>query len=488
MNKILNSMAIRTLVLLFAASVTFAQTFAQDRVPFRQAELDQMLAPVALYPDSLLSQVLMASTYPLEVVQAARWSRANPGLKGQDAVRAVERVDWDPSVKSLAAFPQILAMMDEKFDWTERLGEAFLAQQADVMDSVQGLRRRAEAAGNLRSSEQMRVAREGEVITIRQPAPEIVYVPYYNPVVVYGPWWWPAYPPVYWGPPAYYVVHPHRPGFFWGPGIVISANFFFGRPDWHQRHVTVVHNYITHVTVNRNVVATNVRPVAWQHDSRHRRDAPFRNPEARQRFEEIRAASADTRRGADRRDAAPERREDRRDAVQERREDKRVKPAAQTETRTTQPDTRRAQPETRSAQPETRSVQPDTRNAQPDRNARPERSERSAPQANDRRGEDRHGERERRDAQRPQMRSANPQPAVVAPIVRSEPRPAAPAVNTQAAPRAVASKPESRPVASAPNPAPRAEHNNPRGNGGGRDHDKDNQRERSAHRDNDRKS
>ena len=183
------------LALLLAASAAFAQ----DRVPFRQAELDQMLAPVALYPDSLLSQVLMASTYPLEVVQAARWSRANPGLKGQDAVRAVEHMDWDPSVKSLTAFPQILTMMDEKLEWTRRLGEAFLAQQADVMDTVQGLRRRAEAAGNLRSSEQMRVAREGEVITIHQPAPEVVYVPYYNPAVVYGPWWWPAYPPVYWG-------------------------------------------------------------------------------------------------------------------------------------------------------------------------------------------------------------------------------------------------------------------------------------------------
>src|SRR5512142_1269857 len=110
---------------------------------FSQPELDQMLAPIALYPDPLLSQILMASTYPLEIVEAARWSRANPSLKGDDAVRAVQQRDWDPSVKSLVAFPQILQMMDEKLDWTERLGDAFLAQEAQVMDTVQNLRQKA---------------------------------------------------------------------------------------------------------------------------------------------------------------------------------------------------------------------------------------------------------------------------------------------------------------------------------------------------------
>src|SRR5688572_20476157 len=142
MKTVFKSVMTRLLAVLLAASVSFGQTFAQDRVPFRQEELDQMLAPIALYPDSLLSQVLMASTYPLEVVQASRWSRANPRLKGQDAVRAVEGMDWDPSVKSLVAFPQVLTAMDQKLEWTERLGEAFLAQQSDVMDTVQNLRRR----------------------------------------------------------------------------------------------------------------------------------------------------------------------------------------------------------------------------------------------------------------------------------------------------------------------------------------------------------
>jgi hypothetical protein len=404
---------------LLTLTLTVPAAFAQERVPFRQEELDQMLAPIALYPDSLLSQILMASTYPLEVVQASRWSRANPGLTGQDAVRAVERMDWDPSVKSLTAFPQVLTMMDQKLEWTERLGEAFLAQQADVMDAVQGLRRRAEATGNLRSSEQMRVGRQGEVIYIEQPAPEIVYVPYYNPIVVYGAWWWPAYPPVYWAPfPAYYVGPGHRPAFFWGSGIVISAGFFFGHFDWHRRHATVVHN---HVTVNRTTVIHQPgKRVVWDHNPAHRRGVPFRNPDARQRYEQSRAA-ADTRRDAGRGDIArTERRADdsRTADNRQRRLDERARP---------------------SIQPNTRLAQPETRSTQPDRNVRPERS---TPQANDR-----HGERsENRDAPRPQPRSAEPRPAAIAPVVRPNPAPAAAAPTVRAQPR-----PEPRPAAPAAN-------------------------------------
>lgn len=259
---------VRALALLLAASAASAQ----DRVPFRQEELDQMLAPIALYPDSLLSQILMASTYPLEVVQAARWSRANPGLSGQDSVQAVESMDWDPSVKSLTAFPQVLSMMNERLEWTERLGEAFLAQQADVMDSIQGLRRRAEAAGNLETHDRMRVARQGEVIAIEPPAPGVIFVPYYDPLVVYGPWWWPLFPPVYWAPPPRYVVAAYRPAFAWSSGIVISAGFFFGRFDWPHRHVQVVR--VHHYHANARPVRVHVD---WRHDPAHRRGVPFRH-------------------------------------------------------------------------------------------------------------------------------------------------------------------------------------------------------------------
>jgi hypothetical protein len=267
----------------------------QAEAAFAQEDLDRMLAPIALYPDALLSQILMAATYPLEVVEAARWSRANPGLQGDQAVRAVEQRAWDPSVKSLAAFPQILAMMDEKIDWTERLGSAFLAQQPQVMDSVQNLRQRAYAAGTLRSDNQIRVESQGPAIMIVPANPEIVYVPYYDPTVVYGNWWWPA-PPVYWAPWGGY--HPPYPGFFlsWGTGIPVISGFFFGGFDWwgHRAHVVNVHPYYYSRTVvttrrtdarNRVVVRNvNAAPGVWQHDPAHRRGAPYRDASARQRY------------------------------------------------------------------------------------------------------------------------------------------------------------------------------------------------------------
>jgi len=268
-----------------AVVLTGGVAFAQDRRDFSQQELDQMLAPIALYPDALLSQVLMAATYPVEVVQAARWSRANAHLTGEAAARAVESMDWDPSVKSLAAFPQILERMDEKIDWTERLGEAFIAQELQVMDTIQYLRRRAAAAGHLGPSERMRVVRQGDYISIEPVDPQVVYVPYYNPVVVYGSWWWPAYPPVDWAPwPGYYVSRGYAPTYLWGSGIAIRIGFFFGHFDWPHRHVNVVHHHPPKVVVHKETravhrppVAPEPKPVRWQHDPRHRRGAPFRH-------------------------------------------------------------------------------------------------------------------------------------------------------------------------------------------------------------------
>ncbi len=278
------------LVLLVSASVAFAQTPpAQRRAAATQQELDQMLAPIALYPDSLLSQIFMASTYPLEVVEAARWSRANPALTGQQAVEAVEQRDWDASVKSLAAFPQILAMMDQQIEWTARLGDVFIAQEPQVMETVQSLRQKAYEAGNLRSTEQAQVYRQGEAYAIEPASPEVVYVPYYDTRVVYGPWWWPAYPPVYWAPwPGYYAYPGYRAGFVWGPGIAVGAGFFFSSCDWHRRHVTVVN--VTNVFVNRQVIVNrpvpvrNGQPVVWQHDPGHRRGVPYHIASVQQRF------------------------------------------------------------------------------------------------------------------------------------------------------------------------------------------------------------
>ena len=253
----------------------------REEVPlFSQAELDQMLAPVALYPDQLLSQLLMAATYPLEVVQAARWSREHPGLQGQEAVRAVDDKAWDPSVKSLVAFPNLLAQMDADLEWTERLGDAFLAQQQQVMDTIQDLRERAYAAGNLRSGEQVRVIREREVIYVRPAYPDIVYVPYYDPFTVYGSWWWPQYRPVYWAPwPGYLTLgYASHGGFFWGAGFNLGVSFFFSDWDWHDHYVRVVDYrpfyyrrppYVQHI---------------WVHDYHHRRGVPYRHQALERRF------------------------------------------------------------------------------------------------------------------------------------------------------------------------------------------------------------
>ena len=264
---------------------------------FSQQELDQMLAPVALYPDQLLSQILMASTYPLEVVEAARWSRANPNLSGEDAVRANQQRNWDPSVKSLTAFPHILQMMDEKLDWTERLGDAFLSQQAQVMDSVQKLRQKAYAAGNLKSNDEVRVEPEGQTIVVEPANPEVVYVPYYDPAFVYGTWWWPAYPPIYWAPwPGYYV----ESGFAWGVGIIITTGFFFGDCDWHHHRVNVVnvntfyYNRMLH-DGSRVRPIENSTPGEWHHDPEHRRGVPYRDISLRNQYGRM-GASPESRR------------------------------------------------------------------------------------------------------------------------------------------------------------------------------------------------
>ena len=270
---------------------TQQNTPRQSRPAFTQQELDQMLAPIALYPDSLLSQILMASTYPLEVIEAARWSKANPNIKGDQAVQAVAENTWDPSVKSLVAFPQILLMMDEKLNWMERLGDAFLSQQQAVMDTVQHLRQKASDAGNLTSNDQIHVAQQGPAIVVEPANPQVVYVPYYNPMVMYGPWWWPAYPPVYWAPwPGYFYGPRFGVGFAWGIGIGIGPGFFFGGFNWPYRHVNIVNvnNFYYHpVNINRGTT--------WAHDPDHRRGVSYRDMGLRQQFGRM-SASPEARR------------------------------------------------------------------------------------------------------------------------------------------------------------------------------------------------
>ncbi|MFN2643558.1 MAG: DUF3300 domain-containing protein [Burkholderiales bacterium] len=172
---------------------------AQARI-FNQAELDALLAPIALYPDPLLNDVVDASLYPDEVAQAAAWSRANPQLQGDAALRTVEHTPWHPSVKALVAYPEVLARMGESPQWVADLGEAYATHGPYIQTTVQQLRARAQASGYLQSDPYQQVYTEGSEIVVQPAVPNVAYVPYYNPYVVYGTWWWPAYRPVYWRP------------------------------------------------------------------------------------------------------------------------------------------------------------------------------------------------------------------------------------------------------------------------------------------------
>ncbi|WP_404360542.1 DUF3300 domain-containing protein [Methylotuvimicrobium sp. KM1] len=293
----------KTIIMLLIALLSYVPTASaqQENPAFSQAELDQMLAPIALYPDVLLSQILVAATYPLEVVEAARWSAANPGLEGEQAVTAVEHQAWDPSVKALVAFPEVLNRMNEDLNWTRALGDAFLFQEAQVMGSVQNLRQRAYEAGNLNSTNNARVVRENQVIVIEPANPQVVYVPYYNPQVVYGSWWWPGYAPVYWGPPP--GIHLNL-GFNWGwgRGIFVSPGFFFSSFDWYRRQTVVVHRRHNYYHRPHFVSGRHIRYAdypRWRHNSNHRRGVAYRHDSLQRQFGTSRRSGngyADTRR------------------------------------------------------------------------------------------------------------------------------------------------------------------------------------------------
>ena len=258
--------------------------------PFSPAELDQILAPIALYDDALLSQVLMAATYPLEVVEASRWQQANPALTGDAAVKAVADKTWDVSVKSLVAFPTVLKRMNDHLDWTQKLGDALLGQQDDVAASIQRLRAKAAAAGTLKTGAgpQYTVSAEAQggetVYAIAQSSPQVVYVPSYDPNTAYGAWSNPAYPPTYW-PLGGALLR----GLVWGAGIAAAGALFggwrwgYGSGGWGNSYTTVNVNRAVNIdrNFNRNTIGTGDR---WQHQVDHRRGVAYRDPATRQQF------------------------------------------------------------------------------------------------------------------------------------------------------------------------------------------------------------
>lgn len=322
----LRSLAWLVIVLLTVPVQTIAQS-QQQAAPqpsaptFRPEQLDQMLAPIALYPDPLLAQVLTASTYPLEIVQADRFAKQNKGLKGDQLLHAAKDKDWDPSVKAMLQFPEVLSMMSEKLDWTQNLGDAFLAQQRDVMDAVQRLRVKAYESGNLKSTkeqvvkvdtayqltqpqgqvaqpapQQVQVVQPPPQVIVIQPAnPQVVYVPAYNPTVVYGVWAYPAYPPYPYYPPGYVAG---AAAFSFVAGVAVGSAWGAWGCGWHHGDVNVNVNRYNSFTQNNYVnaqkyqVNNNIKNSTWQHNPEHRKGAQYRDPTTAQRYGQQRAGAA----------------------------------------------------------------------------------------------------------------------------------------------------------------------------------------------------
>jgi uncharacterized protein DUF3300/endosialidase-like protein len=262
---------------------------AQQQSLLGTAQLDQLVAPIALYPDPLLAQVLMASTYPLEIVQADRFAKANKKLKGDRLTQALDKQDWDASVKQLVSTPTVLAMMSDQLDWTEKLGDAVLAQQADLMDAIQRLRGQAQANDKLGTTKQQKVTvsqkANKQLIEIEPASPDVVYVPYYDPAVVYGAWPYPDYPPYYYPPPAGYVYGGAiARGLAWGAAFAIG-NELWDSIDWDRGDINVNIDR----NVNRNVDRNFEK---WEHNSYHRRGVSYNSDAVKNKFAKGNARAA----------------------------------------------------------------------------------------------------------------------------------------------------------------------------------------------------
>lgn len=293
------SLSLLALLLALAAPVpTLAaegENGAASEQVFRSEELDQILAPLALYPDALLAQVLMAATYPGDVADAVTWSTNHPDATGDDAVRQVSDQPWDPSVQSLVAFPAVLITLGQDPAWVQKVGDAFLAQPDAVMDSVQRLRQQAKAAGNLESNEQQKVTEQPasttqvtssggssqQTIVIESADPQVVYVPSYNPTVVYGTWPYPSYPPVYYPPP---------PGYYFGTAIATGIGFaagvaiidsLWGDCNWGGGDIDIDVNRYNNINSNRQI---NTGDKTWKHNAVNRDGVPYRDRASREQY------------------------------------------------------------------------------------------------------------------------------------------------------------------------------------------------------------
>lgn len=293
-NAFMWAVAVSFVLLVIVPPASFAQT-AGEKPLLKPEELDQMIAPIALYPDSLLAQIFMAATYPIEIVEADRFAKKHKDLKGEKLLEAAKNEDWDPTVKSLLEFPDVLAMMSEKLDWTTKLGDAFLAQQKDVMDSVQRLRHKAQEAGNLKTTKEQKVIVEKETIIIQPSNPQVIYVPTYSPTVVYGTWAYPAYPPYPYYPPGYGAAAATF-GFIAGVAVG-SSGCCWGSWNWGHGDVDIDidHNYNFNKNNYNKVNAQKYQDrlqttrgqqgrQKWQHNPENRKGVAYRDNATAQRF------------------------------------------------------------------------------------------------------------------------------------------------------------------------------------------------------------
>ena len=273
---------------LFAGQAASSNAAGSEQAPKLPADqLDSLVAPIALYPDELLTQALVASTYPLEIIQLQQWLEKNKSLKDKALSDAVKKQDWDPSVQALALLPDVVKYLAENIKWTTDLGNAFLAQQGDVMDAAQRMRKKAQDKGNLKSTDQQKVetkvVENKQVVVIQQASPEVVYVPSYNPTVVYGAPAYP-YPPVAYPPPGYYAA---GMAISFGIGVAMGAAWGGGwgwGASWggnNNVYINNSNNFVNNANrnVNRNTNRTTNRSAngrsSWQHNPQHRGGAPY---------------------------------------------------------------------------------------------------------------------------------------------------------------------------------------------------------------------
>ncbi len=281
-----------TAALLMLAAPVAAQDASGDASPaFSADKLEQLVAPIALYTDGLVAQIMMAATYPLQVVEADRWLKKNPGLQGDALQQAVAKEKWDPSVQSLVFFPDVLDRMSSNLEWTQDLGDAVLADQKAVMDAVQRLRHYAYEAGNLKTNDQQKVVVENKIIQI-EPATQVVYVPAYNPTVVYSTYWAPPiwYYPIYTRPPAYW----YPPGYVasnvisFSVGVAVGAALW-GGCDWHGHNIYHRPGNVN-INVNRvNINNTNIQ--RWEHNVQNRGSVRYRDAPTQQKYDSRRTGA-----------------------------------------------------------------------------------------------------------------------------------------------------------------------------------------------------